>query len=126
MAKQEKLKNYEIEALADKIFSEIKDIKINKVKQVYGESIKTYIKEYTDIDNQIKKLEKDREKLSEKYKEKLKIKYIYRCPGEETLLENLADCPSCSEIKSEIILKGIFSNKSELEGFIKELVKKFS
>lgn len=126
MAKQEKLKNYEIQALAQKVFEEVRNNKTKKIKELHGEDIKKYVTEYKRLDDEKRAIGEQQDELTKKIRKKLNLSYIYSGASEDTIIENLAKYPSASDIEREIILKGIFSDKSELEEFIKELVKKFS
>lgn len=126
MAKQEKLKNYEISALSHKVFEEIKTIKLAKAKKDHSDKITEFVNEYKSLEKQEQALKDKKNKLSEDFAKKHKIYVGYNSYNETSLINQFAEFPQQENIEREIILKGIFSDKSELEEFIKELVKKFS
>lgn len=126
MAKQEKLKNYEIQALSQKVFEEVKANKLAKAKRDHSDKITAFINEYKVLEKQERALKDKKNKLSEDFGKKHKVYIGYNSYNETSLINQFAEFPQQHEIEREIILKGIFSDKSELEEFIKELVKKFS
>lgn len=126
MAKQEKLKNYEISALSHKVFEEVKAIKLAKARESKEKVIKEYVTALDKLVKQGKEIEKAKQKLSDDFKKKHKVTLGYYNVTLENSILRFADFPQSYDIEREIVLKGIFSDKSELEEFIKELVKKFS
>lgn len=126
MAKQEKLKKYEIDALVSTVVEQIKRNKLKSVEEKHSKKVDKFLEEYETLNKAENIIAEKKTKLQKVFEEMNKVSVPSWNRDKESILNQFLNLPSTYNIEREIILKGMFTSNQELEEFIKELVKKFS
>jgi len=130
-----KLRQFEIDAICDEAYKLVKEEKEKQVQPTFDEfeekeSLLELVDKFHEIDQQIKKLKEEQDKISDsinKTKETLRQKdvlfnVVYN--NKKYDVSSIGAYHIYDDIRREIILQGI-DDGSSVRDFIKELVDKF-